>query len=347
MRQAGHDRARSLLTLAVRLLPPQRRDWGQAMLAELDQLQDRWARWRFALGCVRVALAPPRAAPPPGLVVQAAIVVGAAGVGLGISLVSPALQLFAMLFAVLLAGCVWMALLGSQTAGISRTGPGRILRAVLLTGVAGAVGVVLYGAVRYPGAVGEPWYPVLTLLSVVLAATLSGSVWMALVPPRAATTHLVAVRRYGLVGGLVVGGLPVAGNAAASLGYGKPLTGWSWLAAAIAALTIAAVAARASNDARAGFQAGLWTGLVGALTLFVAGMAATYAVATAGRLSPTDAYTIRAFQDSGLPDLTTYVVGDDLGGSIMLLVWIPLLCLAIGTLGGALGASRPRRTPMA
>jgi hypothetical protein len=107
------------------------------------------------------------------------------------------------------------------------------------------------------------------------------------------------------------------------------------------------VAARASKDARAGFQAGLWTGLVGALTLFVAGMAATYAAATAGRLSPTDAYTIRAFQDSGLPDLTTYVVGDDLGGSIMLLVWIPLLCLAIGALGGALGASRPRRTPMA
>jgi hypothetical protein len=63
--------------------------------------------------------------------------------------------------------------------------------------------------------------------------------------------------------------------------------------------------------------------------------------------SPTDAYTIRAFQQSGLPDLTTYAVGDDLGGSIMLLVWIPLLSLAIGAIGGALGTSRPRRTPVA
>jgi uncharacterized membrane protein len=41
------------------------------------------------------------------------------------------------------------------------------------------------------------------------------------------------------------------------------------------------------------------------------------------------------------------VVGDDLGGSIMLLVWIPLLSLTVGAIGGALGASRPRRTPAA
>ena len=346
MSQASHDRARSLLTLAVRRLPPERRDWGRAMLAELDQLHGRAARWRFALGCVRVVLAPPRAVLSPGLVVRAAIVAGAAGMGLGISLAAPALQLFAMLFAVLLAGCVWLALLRSRTETAARAGPGRILRAVLLTGVAGAVGVVLYGVVRYPGAVGDPWDPLLIVLSAVLAATLSGYVWMALVPPRAATAHLVT-RRYGLVGGLVVGGLPMAGSAAAEFGYGKLLAGWSWLAAAVAALAVAAVAARSSNDARAGLQTGLWTGLVGALILLVVGMSATYAAAEAGRLIPTDAYTIRAFQVSGLPDLTTYVVGDDLGGSIMLLVWIPLLSLASGAIGGALGTSRPRRTPAA
>jgi hypothetical protein len=343
---AGHDPARSLLTLAVRGLPPERQDWGQAMLAELDQLQDRWPRWRFALGCVRVVLAPPRATPTPGLAMRAAVVVGAVAMGVGISLVAPALQLFAVLFTVLLAGCLWLAL-RSRTAVTSRAGPGRILRAVLLTGVAAAVGVVLYGVVRYPGAVGELWDPVLILLSVTLAATLSGYVWMALVPPQAATTHLVVVRRYGLVGGLVVGGLPVAGSAAAEFGYGKPLTGWSWLAAAVAALAAAGVAARSTNDVRVGIAAGLWTGLVGALIFLVVGMAGTYAAAAAGRLSPTDAYTIRAFQQSGLPDLTTYAVGDDLGGSIMLLVWIPLLSLAIGAIGGALGTSRPRRTPVA
>jgi hypothetical protein len=343
--QAGHDRARSLLSLAVRRLPPDRRDWGQAMLAELDQLQGRAARWRFTLGCVRVALAPPRAAPSPGLAVRAAVVGGAAGVGLGIYLVSPAMRVFAVLFSVLLAGCVWIALVRSREAIPHQGNSGRILRAVLLIGVAGGVGVVLYGVVRYPGAVGDPWDPVLVLLSVVLAAMLTGYVWLALVPPRAATSHIVVVRRYGLVGGLLVGGLPVAGGVAAEFGYGKPLAGWSWLAAALAAVAGGALAGRSSGAARAGLEAGLWTGLVGALILLVVGMSATYAAAGAGRLIPSDASTIGAFQDSGLPDVTTYAVGDNLGGSIMLLVWIPLLSVAVGAVGGALGASRPRRTP--
>jgi len=72
-------------------------------------------------------------------------------------------------------------------------------------------------------------------------------------------------------------------------------------------------------------------------------LAATYAAAAAGRLSPTDVSTIRTFQASGLLDLTAYVVGDDLGGSILLLVCIPLLSLTVG----AIGASRPRRRPVA
>jgi hypothetical protein len=182
---------------------------------------------------------------------------------------------------------------------------------------------------------------VLVFLSVILATMLTGYTWMALIPPRAATSHIVVVRRYGLV----VGGLPVVGSAAATLGHGKPLTGWSWLAAA-AAVTVT-MAARSSGDARAGIETGLWTGLVGALTLFVGGMCGTYAAAAASRLIPTDAYTVHAFRESGLPDITTYVVGDSLGGSIMMLLWIPLLSLAIGALGGALGASRPRRTPVA
>lgn len=49
-----------LLAAAVRWMPEERRDWGAAMLAELAQLQHPSARWRFALGCARVALFPPR-----------------------------------------------------------------------------------------------------------------------------------------------------------------------------------------------------------------------------------------------------------------------------------------------
>ncbi|MDX2042599.1 MAG: hypothetical protein SF097_15365 [Acidobacteriota bacterium] len=48
-----------LLTLAVRATPEARRNWGQAMLAELETVQGRLARWSFALGGARVALFPP------------------------------------------------------------------------------------------------------------------------------------------------------------------------------------------------------------------------------------------------------------------------------------------------
>jgi hypothetical protein len=54
------DIPRLLLTVAVRRMPVERREWGEAMLAELAQLQNKSTRWRFALGCARVALFPPR-----------------------------------------------------------------------------------------------------------------------------------------------------------------------------------------------------------------------------------------------------------------------------------------------
>jgi hypothetical protein len=49
-----------LLDAAVRGMPEERREWGAAMLAELAQLRHPFTRWRFALGCARVALLAPR-----------------------------------------------------------------------------------------------------------------------------------------------------------------------------------------------------------------------------------------------------------------------------------------------
>ena len=49
-----------LLRWAVGLLPGDRVSWGQAMLGELDRIEGRSGRWRFALGCVAgVVLLPP------------------------------------------------------------------------------------------------------------------------------------------------------------------------------------------------------------------------------------------------------------------------------------------------
>ena len=349
MTKGRRDRARSLVALAARLLPAQRRDWGQAMLAEFDAIQGRWGRWRFALGCARVALVAPRQAGGPALLVRAGVLAGAAAVGLGIYALAPAMAAFAMLFPAVLAGCVWLALLRSRSATGQQGGPGWPLRAVILGGIAGWVGVVMYGVVRYP-AMGEftLWW------AVALTAILACYAWMALLPPRFTTSQLAAARRPALVGGLVTGGLGVAGGTVAHLGDVQVLKGYSWLASLVTLVVVGAVAARSSVAARAAaqvrvdagiraaLQAGVWTGLVGCLILAVGGMSVLYLAPNA--YLPTDAYTIHAFQASGLPDIITYEVLDSLSGLTVILLELPLLSAIPAAMGGALAASLSRRT---
>ena len=72
----GHDPARRLLVFAVRGLPPDRLDWGQAMLAEFDQVQGREARWRFSLGCAWAASRIRLQSPEPGGAGLRAVILG-------------------------------------------------------------------------------------------------------------------------------------------------------------------------------------------------------------------------------------------------------------------------------
>src|SRR5882757_1068816 len=75
------DASLRLLRWAVGLLSPQRAEWGQAMLGELDHIDGRIRRWRFALGCVGAALVlPPWGRAAAG--VWAMIVLAAGAVGL-------------------------------------------------------------------------------------------------------------------------------------------------------------------------------------------------------------------------------------------------------------------------
>ena len=53
-------------------------EWGQAMVAEIEHIDGRAERWRFALGCARVALIPPRRADAAG---DLSIVAGLVGLG--------------------------------------------------------------------------------------------------------------------------------------------------------------------------------------------------------------------------------------------------------------------------
>jgi hypothetical protein len=57
--QRTEDAPARLLGWAVGLLAAQRDEWGHAMIGELDRLDGRVRRWRFALGCVAAAVVMP------------------------------------------------------------------------------------------------------------------------------------------------------------------------------------------------------------------------------------------------------------------------------------------------
>lgn len=59
-RSEPRDAPAAALTWIVGTMPRARTEWGAAMLSELSAVSGTLARWRFALGCARVALFPPR-----------------------------------------------------------------------------------------------------------------------------------------------------------------------------------------------------------------------------------------------------------------------------------------------
>ena len=56
---------------------------------------------------------------------------------------------------------------------------------------------------------------------------------------------------------------------------------------------------------------------------------------------PYDSGLIRDFHKSGAPDLTTYGVSDNLGSGLVLLLMIPTVALALGSLTARLSATAP------
>ena len=223
-------------------------------------------------------------------------------------------------------GCAW-ASVRIRVESLERGGA--LLRAVVLGCVAIALALVGFGLVHYPGLRSEPnvWGALIVFL-----ATLLAYVALTVFLSRGEAQRSVAARRYGLAGGLAVGGGWLLGIAPPSA-----LKGWVFLPLLIALLgpaIVAAVAGRSGHDSRTGTLAALWSGLVGGLTVFIVWVTMTYT--NAG--GPYDSGLIRDFHKSGAPDLTTYGVSDNLGSGLVLLLMIPTVALALGSLTARLSA---------
>jgi hypothetical protein len=227
-------------------------------------------------------------------------------------------------------GCAWAVM---RIRAKSRQPGGALLRVIVIGCAALALALVGYGLVRYPGLRSEPnlWGAMTVFL-----ATLGVYVVLTLVLSRGVMPRPSTARRYGLTGGLAVG-------VGWLLGITPPsaLKGWVFLPLLVAFFgpaLVATVAGRRARDSRTGTLAALWSGLVGGLTVFIIWVTMTYT--NAG--GPYDAGLVRDFHQSGAHDLATYAVSDDLGSGLVLLLMIPTIALAVGSLTARLSVAMQR-----
>jgi hypothetical protein len=253
-----------LLAIAVGALPPERREWGTAMISELAHLRGGMARWELALGCawacVWAAIFPRdgRRAPALAAGVTATIAVLVAGYAVG--QVMPAMRLFTETF---------IALVGVlATLAVARSRPARLVAAGLavvalgLAGVAACIALTAYVLATSP----QPANALRPREAVLLAVALAGCLWLALTPPRVLTTSRLA-RRLGIVTAVVL-----------ALGFvpSSRLTVYTTGGVAVYVLSVApaiffagpALAALMGRSFGVGVQTALWTALLGSLLIF-------------------------------------------------------------------------------
>jgi hypothetical protein len=324
-----------LLAAAAATLPAGRSDWGAAMAAELAQVQDRAARWRFAAGCGRTAILPPggsrAAVGAAGTLAVAAVAAAALATGAGL----PAGRVFAPAFVGLLGGLATLAVARSRRVG--RAGPGPAIAGLALAGVAACLAATTYYLTEYPSY--PRAHPAATLASlppvtaVVLAVALAGCLWLALRPPR-----WLLPDRHGRWVGIAMALALVAGFVLDSrlvqpgLERGSHgMAGYLLIGPILVVLTGSAVAGAAGRAFRSGLWACAWA-VVLAMPLIIAAWLAE---------------ALRWYQqDRGL--LLDGEGGLGVGANLGNAIWWPLMflvlwALPLGVLGAAAGSARARR----
>ncbi|HEX6686652.1 MAG TPA: hypothetical protein VF062_28020 [Candidatus Limnocylindrales bacterium] len=310
-RQGTGDAPKRMLDLAVRGLPPNHRDWGTAMTAELDHLHGRRPRWTFALGCTRTALLPPRS-PKPVLVTAAAAAALTAAATLTTGAMRP--------FTITLAAAAGIAATTTLARSRKPNPPGTPTLLAITAGAAATIAVTIHTLVRYPAG-HDPVHSSIsdgrnTWLLISGGILIAAYLWTATTPPRA-----LAADRRAATTGTIAGLAFTAVNAAATV-YMDEKAIFVYLGAPLILFTAAA--------ARAGIAAAVWAGLTGALW--------TYGVALVAHFNgyQLDALRLDDVEPGPLPDPVLWyssLIGQDLGNSIFGLAWLPLWGLLLGIVG--------------
>jgi hypothetical protein len=325
----GADLAHRLLAAAAAWLPAGRGDWGRAMLAELDQVRGRPARWAFALGAARACLMAPRAVRP----AWHAIVVagGAAAAGGAIHALAPGAGVIAAAVIPGLPALCVLAILARRPAG-HVSGAGRVIQVIAVAAIAACAVLALRQDVLYPPpAAGRGGWEI----SLLFAVGLTGYMWLALCQPPA-----LAARRPGCIFGLAAS-LIVA---AAVLLFGQLGVPGTALGAALLAVALATcLAARHAGLLRNLIAAALWQAvLLTGPALFIVQVTATSA---AIRLDARDPQTIAEAHSQGAASVLAWAGQDNLGGAVFIMTYICLVSLVVGITSARLQQQAARRPP--
>lgn len=317
-----------IVVFSANRLPGNRRTWGEAMVAELVAVRGTGQRWRFAAGALRTALFPP--APRPEHARTTTIV----GVLTTITATAAAARLVPTLL-------VFVAAFGVLVTGSTRVLAGRLARprptrgqlacgALVVVTVMTVAGTVVDVAITHPVATRDPTYA----FSFVLAATLS--VYLIAGLGITLTGRTAPATRWG-----GVAGAGVAVVASLLFPHNSALISPISPSVAAATLATALVVGLVARERGAAARAGLLATVLSAPANFAV---AILALQSAHPTALTDPYDISAYSRSASPDVTSYLLGEALGGNIVSLAVAAPAMYVLATLGGRAAAGRAAST---
>ena len=321
---SGLDGPGWLLAAATAALPAVRREWGQAMAAELAQVDGGAARWRFAAGCARAAVFPPGGSRAAVGATGALAVAALAATALGTGAALPAGRVFALTFIGLLGSLATLAVARSRR--VRPAGPGPALAGLALAGVAACLALTIYYLAKHPTYNHGLRVSLPPLTAVVLAVTLAGCLGLVLRSPR-----WLLADRPGRWLGIAMAIVLVGGSVLVTLPFQLGLMGYLLFAALLVVLPGSAVAAVVGRSFRSGLWACAWAVVLATPLLFATWLAAGLYWDQAGW---------GAVLDGEGPLGAGLNVGDAVWWNLIHLV---LWALPLGVLGAAAGSWLARR----
>lgn len=328
LRERDRDLPALIVALAARWFPADRREWADALVAELTAVRGRPARWAFAAAALRMGALPPARRPRYRAIAALLGAIGAASVSTSAILAVPTIAPFVVTLALLLAA--YASRRAGHTIPKADTLAYKTVAGVAITGLIGTVAVIWTVTVFHPSATADCAHILSTLLAIALTTYLA----TALHQP---TKHADTVGYSATIGAICLVAVTAVTvmNRSDQVGV-SPMLSLSGMAVCLA---VAGGVGMKVGDAAAARRAGMLTAMLAAPLQF--------GVTTISLLAvphwTLTAYDRLAYLRSGYPDIASYAISDAIGGHVIAGILIgPLTLGLVASIGGTAAAALRR-----